>query len=374
MRGGFSTLGQFSPAGGGGASRVHPGRGWPLLGVSDKIQYRTPAPMPDEPKDVGPGSPGPGKLAERGERPLSAKLRDAVRATVGDAASDNTKRAYATAWGTFKGWCERNGRIALPASAETVAAFLVDVAPGYKVGSLATFCSAIGRMHRDAGIDPPPSKAGLVLETLAGLRRQMGTEQERKSPLRPAHLKKIVEHAKTSARDKAALLLGYAAALRESELCALRESDLRFTDDGVLLRLSGIVDGDVKRTKTDQQGEGSWKAVRFGIVEATCPVRALKLWLDVRAAIWKNTKHVTVFGIGERTVDRIVKRAVKSIGEDPALYAGHSMRAGFVTEMRARKRSDVEIMAVTGHERAETLGIYDRPEERFQKVPEDIGL
>lgn len=305
---------------------------------------------------------------------LPPRLEDLLRESREENVADNTAVAYARDWTVFEAWCREQELPALPATPETVAAFVVDCSAVSKTATLTRRVGGISWKHRtELPNAPNPCRAPVVRDALAAVRRKRADSVKRASPIRPALLTRIVVHPETDVRDAAFLVVCYVAALRaESEALSLRwPEDVRVVDGlGFLLQLSGRTeDGRVKRSKTDQEAVGQWKAIREAPGVLLDPVAWLRRWIAKR-----GEKPGLLFGMSKATAVRVVKRAVKRVGEDPKRYSGHSMRAGFVTELRARHASDAEIMAVTGHKDARMLGIYDRPEDLFERIPKDIGL
>jgi integrase len=170
-------------------------------------------------------------------------------------------------------------------------------------------------------------------------------------------------------RDRALLLLGFAGAFRRSELVALGSDDIEETEDGLKIT--------IRRGKTDQEGSGTTIAILRGTV--ACPVAGLRAWLDaagittgpVFRSIRKGGK------VGDRLTDRSVAKIVKShaarVGLDPALFAGHSLSAGFLTSAAARGASIFKMMDVSRHRSVDTLRGYVRDAEIF-KDHAGIGL
>ena len=159
-------------------------------------------------------------------------------------------------------------------------------------------------------------------------------------------------------RDRALLLVGWAGALRASELVGLQVGDLEFDADGLVVQL--------RRSKTDQDGAGRSVALPSGSSPVTCPARTLRRWLvdagitagPVFREMWGN--QVLDQACTRRTVDRLVRRVAELTGFDPAKYSSHSLRAGFITSARVAGKSDAVIMRVTGHRRSDMLNRYDR--------------
>ena len=294
-----------------------------------------------------------------GIAPLDALLERA-RQTAERSISVRTMDAYADSWAVFARWCAARSLCTLPASPETVAAFLQDEADrGRKYATLQARVAAITYFHaaKDRGAEPP-TKAWAIRKLLAGLRRTIGTAQNKKAARRVEHLRAMAPALHV--RDRAIMLFGFASGLRRSNLSKLLVSDLAFEARGVLVH--------VRFSKTDQERRGRYIAVHRG-VGATCPVGAVGAWCDQRPEV------ETLFGLSAKGIADVVKRSVAAIGLDPALYAGHSLRAGLVTESRALGASNAAIMRQTGHKKEENLIGYDRPEDAFENnVTKNLGL
>jgi site-specific recombinase XerD len=174
-----------------------------------------------------------------------------------------------------------------------------------------------------------------------------------------------------------ALLLGFASALRRSELVSLDVADLEFTSDGLVVTL--------RRSKTDQDAQGRQIGVPFGRRLKTCPVRTLQSWLEVAGitsgAIFREmtrgdrlaTAYLDKSGrqhglrLSDKTVALVVKRAAKTAGLDPKRYAGHSLRGGLATSAAAAGASERSIMATTGHRSVQMVRRYIRAGELFRE-------
>jgi integrase len=175
-------------------------------------------------------------------------------------------------------------------------------------------------------------------------------------------------------RDRCLLLLGFASALRRSELSALNVDDLSFVDLGIVIT--------VRRSKTDQQAHGRQIGVPRGGNPETCPVRTTREWL-ARAAISSGPvfrpidRHhsVAVSRLSDRSVATIVKRAAEAAGLDPARFAGHSLRSGFATAAAQAGATEMQIMRQTGHRSTDVLRRYIKPTTLFDQNPAaQVGL
>ncbi len=291
----------------------------------------------------------------------------AVREYVDESLSTNTRRAYRASLTAFQAWCEAGQVDGLPASPETVSAFLAAEADaGLKPATLGQRMAAIRWAHEAAGQESP-TKARLVTATLKGIRRKLGTAPNRKAPATVDRLSKMVSRADPSTlkglRDRALLLFGFASAMRRSELVALELEDVEQTDRGLFVTL--------RRSKTDQEGAGHQRGIPHGRNPETCPIRALDAWLEA-AHIGKGRlfRSVTRHGqVGEsmstRALADVVKHYAKQAGLNPDEYSGHSLRAGFVTSAAEKGRSTERIMDHTGHQSAAMVRVYTRRVDVF---------
>jgi integrase len=278
----------------------------------------------------------------------------------------NTLRAYAADWRHFTSWCESRGVTPLPATPETVADYAAGMAETHKPASIGRRLASVSKAHQAAGFDSP-CRTALVRDTLAGIRRTHGTAQTRKAAVRVRHLRRAVHELRgdmRDLRDKALLLLGYAGALRRSELVGLDVADLDFTDEGLKLT--------VRRSKTDQEAAGFVKAIGRGTRADTCPVRALRTWLDAAGIgagpVFRQIRRggrVQAERLSTDAVARILKRLAPKLGLDPDQIAGHSLRAGFVTDQYAKGTAEGAIMKHTGHKSRSVMAIYEREADLF---------
>src|SRR5215467_11184342 len=185
-----------------------------------------------------------------------------------------TRAAYRSDFASFQAFCLSRGVASLPATPETVAAYLASEAEtGLKPSTISRRCAALRYAHKLADYEPPTNSEE-VKATLRGIRRSIGAAPARKAPA-VAEIMREMAHAAPigikGLRDRALLLLGFGGAFRRSELVALDVADLQFTDDG--LRVT------IRRSKTDQEGIGTTIAIIKG--GACCPCKALMEWLLV---------------------------------------------------------------------------------------------
>lgn len=263
-----------------------------------------------------------------------------------DAHAENTVRAYASAW---RDW--------LAYAAETGIPPQVPLEPGYllawlsaceqrglSTGSLRTRVAMVRNMHRYLGHPSPTDdpKVGLFMRA-AGRRASQATP---KTAITADILLKMLDGA--SLRDRAILLVGYVSGLRRSELVALRWGDLTLEGGAVVIH--------IRRSKTDQERVGRYVGLPRGTGEL-CPVDALQ---DLCPLPHRQPGDL-VFDVSTRTIARVVQRACKRVGLNPAGYGAHSLRRGMITDARRAGVPNSQIMHQSGHKREDTLSTYTEP-------------
>lgn len=288
-----------------------------------------------------------------GSTSLSALVDSAGRYAAA-AVSQNTSRAYRADWSHFADWCASVDLVPMPAGASTVGAYITSLADaGAAAATIDRRLSTIRAAHRAAGHEPPASEA--LRQLRRGIRRTIGTSQRQAAALEVADLKRMVatlpaDCIKDAARDKAIILLAFGAALRRSEAAALELEDVKVESAGVVLT--------IRKSKTDQEGAGRLVAVPYARQAEVCPVSALVAWLERR-----GTSAGPLFGIGEKTVCRVIQRAAKRAGLEVEGVSGHSLRAGFATAAAARGVHERDIQRQTGHKSTDVLRRYIRAGE-----------
>lgn len=308
-----------------------------------------------------------------------------------------TRRAYATDLRAFDTWCARTAREHMPASAETVLLYVAELARTPVGGggrrSVATVkraLSAICEAHVSRGFESPRVHR-LFKRILRGLRRKLGAPPVKKTPLLADEVKAIVRALPETvggARDRALLLLGFAGGFRRSELVAIDVEDLAFVADGLVVT--------IRRSKTDQEGEGQAVGIPPGSAPEVCPVQAVKDWLLLlkttpastarrrrplpagrRTPLFREVTRLAQLGpaLSDRSVAVVVQRAVASssamAGKDPSAYGGHSLRAGFVTSAAKAGKSERKIMEQTRHTSVVTMRGYIREAGLFEENAAD---
>ncbi|MFD1488716.1 site-specific integrase [Ancylobacter vacuolatus] len=341
-----------------------------------------------EAKDQLPDRPLPSPVVQ----PSSAlpahleRLTDRARDYVEAASSANTRRAYASDWAHFSGWCRRHGLDPLPPSPQLVGLYITACAsgtalPGGKASSVATIerrLSAIVWNYAQRGT-PLDRKDRHIATVLAGIRNTHAAPPRQKEAVLPEDLRAMLETLDRGSlrglRDRAMLLIGFAGGLRRSEIVGL-DLGREQTPDG-----RGWVEVLDKGMVVTLRGKTGWREVEIGrgSSDATCPVVALKTWLQLarighgplfRRVTGSGTK-VGVERLNDREVARLVKRAALaagvrgnlSEGEREGRFAGHSLRAGLASSAEVDERY---VQKQLGHASAEMTRRYQRRRDRFR--------
>lgn len=302
-----------------------------------------------------------------GEKPPAPRAALALaKSKAYQAAADApaTLRAYATDLAHFKAWCEAHGFEPMPATPETVGAYLAAAGLGYALPTLRRRVAAIARAHRIAK-EPLDTRHPAIRETLRGIARTHGEPARRSAALTTAEIRRLVAVCGddlAGLRDRALLLIGFAGALRRSELVGIGVEHIRPTATGIRLI--------IPRSKTDAAGEGAEIGIARGTQAETCPVRALRAWLRA-AEIAEGPVFRRVTQWGTVGAKRLHPDAVRQILLRRAAFAGikgtllepvtpHGMRAGFVTTAYRNGVLDEEIMGHTRHRSLTTMRSYVR--------------
>ncbi|MGU3541011.1 site-specific integrase [Methylobacterium sp. A54F] len=294
---------------------------------------------------------------------LAAQVRTYQRASKAAA----TIEAYTADAAAFDAWCIRHAFASMPAPPAAVAAFLVyEAEAGRAASTIGRRLAAIRYAHKLRGASDPTADEA-VRATLKGIRRTLGTAPERKAAATADIVTAMlshIPHTLAGKRDRALLALAFAGAFRRSELVALDVADLREDRDGLRVR--------VRRSKTDQEGQSAEKAIPHG--RYMKPVALLRDWLGAadisEGAVFRpvdRNGHVRRGGrLTTQAVADIVKRYAGAAGLDPSEFAGHSLRAGFITSAAERGVDMARIMDVSGHRDPRTVVGYIRRANAFK--------
>ena len=181
-----------------------------------------------------------------------------------------------------------------------------------------------------------------------------------KKPLLIKDIKKIInvideinEKEKIRVRNKALLLIGFSGGFRRSELVNIEIEDLDFVDEGLKII--------IKKSKTDQAGEGLTKGIPYFYNKDYCPVISLKKWIN-----YVNINTGKIFNLSDKSVALIIKKYSNLAGLDSRKYAGHSLRSGFATSAAASGAEERNIMNMTGHKSVEMVRRYIKDADIFK--------
>jgi integrase len=282
--------------------------------------------------------------------------------------AESTLRGYRADWRDFCAWSESHAVCWLPASPETVAAYIAECAGRLKVGSIQRRLNVIAEAHKAMSLESPTA-AGMVGNTLKGIRRTIGIATVQKAPTLTDDIRTMVDAADAGligARDRALILLGFAGGFRRSELVALDIDDCVFGKDGLTVTL--------RRSKTDQDGAGRKIGIPYGSNPETCPVRTIQAWIEGAAlsggGLFRSINRHGQIQAGRLSgidVARVVKKLAVRAGLDPAKYAGHSLRAGHATAAAIAGASERSIMKQTGHRSVQMVRRYIRDGSLFRE-------
>ena len=276
--------------------------------------------------------------------------------------SANTIRAYKSDFNHFIEFCKKNSFKSLPTEPKVVSFYLTHLSGNSKVSTLKRRLASISVVHKLKGyyID---IKHPLIIENLMGIQRKKGVFQKSKNPILINELKKIInviEKYNTNElkknRDKALILIGFSGGFRRSELVNIDLDDIEFTKEGLKIF--------IKRSKTDQSGEGMTKAIPYFKEKIFCPVTFLKKWIEIA-----NIQKGLLFDISDKMVAILIKRYLSEAGFDSKKYSGHSLRSGFATVAADSGADEKSIMNMTGHKTTQMVRRYIKEANLFKNNP-----
>jgi len=270
----------------------------------------------------------------------------------------NTLRAYKADYKDFATFCVKNGFKPMPSEPKIITLYLTHLSKICKFSTLKRRLASISVIHKLSGhyIDV---KHPMITENLMGIKRILGSYQKAKKPILINELKLIVDfinrekNEKNKLKYKALILVGFSGGFRRSELVDVDYEDLDFVPEGVKIF--------VKKSKTDQSGEGMTKGIPYFSNSEYCPVISLKKWIEI-----SKIETGKIFDISDKSVALIIKKYTALAGLDSKKYSGHSLRSGFATstaELGAEERS---IMAMTGHKTTQMVRRYIREANLFK--------
>ena len=284
----------------------------------------------------------------------------------------NTVRAYRSDFNDFGLFCAKNGFKSMPSEPNVVAIYLTYLsAKEMRMSTLKRRLVSIGIIHKLKGhyLD---TKHPSIIENMMGIKRRKGSIQRGKKPLLINYLKAIInviDETKNQEikklRDRSIILIGFSGGFRRNEIVSLDYEDLDFVEQGLKIN--------VRRSKTDQFGEGFKKALPYFDSPEYCPVVSLKKWIDVSkiksGALFRRFNKgskISENRLTDQTVALLIKEYLGLAGIDNKNYSGHSLRSGFATTAAESGVEERSIMAMTGHKTSEMVRRYIKEANLFK--------
>ncbi len=298
-------------------------------------------------------------------------LHEATLNNLKNSKASNTLRAYKSDFKDFAAFCAKHGLISLPTEPKVISLYLTHLSKNSKISTLRRRLVAISMVHKLKGhyLD---TKHPIIIENLMGIKRLKGTFQKGKKPILIKHLKLIINVINEckidnimKLRDKTLMLIGFGGGFRRSELISIDHDDLEFSSEGLKIT--------IKRSKTDQYGEGMIKGLPYFENKTYCPVENLKNWLEISKiktgpifrrfskGLILNDKRLT-----DQSVVLIMKKYLNLAGIESKNFAGHSLRSGFATVAADAGADERSIMAMTGHKTNQMVRRYIREANIFK--------
>ena len=270
----------------------------------------------------------------------------------------NTLRAYKADFKDFTLFCKKNGLNSIPSEPKVITLYLTHLSKSSKFSTLKRRLASISVIHKLNGhyLD---TKHPIITENLLGIKRAKGTYQKAKKPILINDLKLIInainqdKASKNKLVNKALILIGFSGGFRRSELVSIEFEDVEFVREGLKIF--------VRRSKTDQSGEGMTKGIPYFTNPEYCPVVSIKKWIEE-----SKIQSGKIFDMSDKNVALIIKKYAALAGLDHRKYSGHSLRSGFATstaELGAEERS---IMAMTGHKTTQMVRRYIKEANIFK--------
>ena len=286
--------------------------------------------------------------------------------------ASNTVRAYKSDFNDFAIFCLKNGFVSLPSEPKIVSLYLTHLSTkDAKMSTLKRRLVSIGVIHKLKGhyLD---TKHPSIIENILGIKRRKGSIQKGKKPILISSLKKIInvidqqnkEEIK-KLRDRTIILIGFSGGFRRNEIVSLNCDDLDFVPEGLKIN--------IRRSKTDQFGEGLIKALPYFNNSEYCPVVSMKKWIDISKIsngpifrrFLKGSK-LSINRLTDQTIALLIKEYLTLAGIDNRNYSGHSLRSGFATSAAESGAEERSIMAMTGHKSTEMVRRYIKEANLFK--------
>ena len=299
------------------------------------------------------------------------KLHEETLENLKSSKANNTLRAYKSDFRDFGAFCAKHGFNSMPTEPKVVSLYLTHLSAKTKISTLRRRLVSIGVVHKIKGhyLD---TKHPVIIENLMGIKRKKGSMQTGKKPILINHLKQIInvideqkiEKIK-KLRNKSLILIGFGGGFRRSELISINYEDLDFVQEGVKIT--------VRRSKTDQFGEGMTKGLPYFTNYKYCPVTNLKNWLTLSKITsgpifrrFVKGSTLTKNRLTDQSVVLIIKNCLKLAGIENQNFSGHSLRSGFATVAAESGADERSIMAMTGHKTSQMVRRYIKEANIFK--------
>ena len=305
---------------------------------------------------------------------LTTNLKSLHEATLNNLKSSkakNTLRAYKSDFKDFRSFCAKHGLNSLPTDPKIVSLYLTHLSKNSKISTLQRRLVSISMVHKLKGyyLD---TKHPIIIENLMGIRRVKGSFQRGKKPLLINHLKlliNVINEQKINEikklRDKTIILIGFGGGFRRTELISIDYEDLEFVPEGLKIT--------IKKSKTDQFGEGMIKGLPYFNNEIYCPVKNLEKWLEISkiksGPIFKRFAKglsLTDKRLTDQSVVLLIKEYLNLAGIESKNFSGHSLRSGFATVAAESGADERSIMAMTGHKTTQMVRRYIKEANIFK--------
>ena len=284
----------------------------------------------------------------------------------------NTVRAYKSDFKDFGLFCVKNGFKSLPSEPKIISLYLTHLSTkDAKMSTLKRRLVSIGVIHKLKGLYLD-TKHPSIIENIMGIKRRKGSIQKAKKPILINSLKSIIDvidqqkkEQIKKLRDRSIILIGFSGGFRRNEIVSLNYDDLDFVSEGLKINL--------RRSKTDQFGEGSVKALPYFDNTQYCPVLSIQRWIEISKInsgplfrrFIKGSK-LSKNRLTDQTVALLIKEYLKLAGIDSKNYSGHSLRSGFATTAAESGVEERSIMAMTGHKSTEMVRRYIKEANLFK--------
>ena len=286
--------------------------------------------------------------------------------------ANNTIRAYKSDFKDFALFCAQNGFKSLPSEPKIISLYLTHLSTKEaKMSTLKRRLVSIGVIHKLQGhyLD---TKHPSIIENIMGIKRRKGSFQKGKKPLLINDLKILINVIDKNhneeimrVRDRSIILIGFSGGFRRNEIVSLDYDDLDFVSEGLKINL--------KRSKTDQIGEGSVKGLPYFDNSQYCPVLSVKKWIEISNIVsgplfrrFSKGSKLTNNRLTDQTVALLIKKYLKLAGIESKNYSGHSLRSGFATSAAESGAEERSIMAMTGHKSTEMVRRYIKEANLFK--------